>query len=181
MEKYKISFLTKTALLVIALTQFNLASAQENTNIQKRNYFWERVQFGGGLGLGFGNNFTNITVAPSAIYNFNQYFSSGLGLQYSYVKQKNFYQSNIYGGSIITLFNPIEEIQLSVELEELRVNTSYESFYGGDTENFWNTALFLGAGYRTQNVTIGARYNVLFKENQGVYANAFIPFIRVYF
>jgi hypothetical protein len=48
-------------------------------------------------------------------------------------------------------------------------------------ENFWNTGLFLGAGYRTQNVTIGARYNVLFDKDRNVYGDAFMPFVRVYF
>jgi hypothetical protein len=29
--------------------------------------------------------------------------------------------------SVLTLINPIEEIQLSVELEQIRVNTSYDA------------------------------------------------------
>ena len=120
-------------------------------------------------------------VAPSGIYNFNQYVSAGLGLQYSYVKDKGFYQSNIYGGSIIGLFNPIPEIQLSTELEQLRVNTDFETYNGTVTDNFWNTALFLGAGYRTNNITIGLRYNVLHKNNEGVYVDALMPFLRIYF
>lgn len=181
MKKFKISFLTKLFLLVVFLLHTSNGFSQEDESVKTKSVFWERVQFGGGLGLGFGTGFTNISVAPSAIYNFNEYFATGLGVQYSYVKQRNFYQSNIYGGSVIALFNPIEQIQLSTELEQLRVNTSYDSFYGGITDDFWNTALFLGAGYRTQNVTLGVRYNVLYKENQGVYANAFIPFVRVFF
>lgn len=181
MKKKKQVFLTFSFVLMFFITLESKVNAQENEAIKSKSIFWERVQFGGGLGLGFGNGYTNIIVAPSAIYNFNEYVAAGLGIQYSYVNQKGFYQSNIYGGSIIALFNPIEVIQLSTEIEQLRVNTSYDAFYGGDTDNFWNTALFLGAGYRTQNVTLGLRYNVLYKENQGVYANAFIPFIRVFF
>jgi hypothetical protein len=41
--------------------------------------------------------------------------------------------------------------------------------------------LFLGAGYNTGNVVLGVRYNVLFNENDYVYSDAFMPFIRVYF
>ena len=159
---------------------FNV-KAQSLEETQIKSNFWDKVQIGGGLGLGIGNNYTNITVAPSAIYNFNNYFSAGLGLQYSYVKQKNYYQSNIYGGSVLALFNPIREIQLSAELEQLRVNSKFEDIYGNYSHDFWNTALFLGAGYRTNNVTLGVRYNVLHKDDQGVYVNAFMPFIRVYF
>lgn len=181
MKKNLTIYLTKFLVFTFLLTYSLKGNTQENEEVKAKSPFWEKVQIGGGLGLGFGNNFTNITVAPSAIYNFNEYVSAGVGLQYSYVNQKNFYNSNIYGGSLIALFNPIEQLQISTELEQLRVNTSFSSFYGGATDNFWNTALFLGAGYRTNNVTIGIRYNVLYQENQGVYADPFIPFIRVYF
>ncbi|MGV9004135.1 hypothetical protein [Flavobacterium sp.] len=153
--------------------------SQNNDAFQSKNQFWDKVQFGGGLGLGIGNGFTNIAVAPSAIYNFNQYVAAGVGLQYSYLKQKNLFSSQMYGASIIGLVNPLPEVQLSVELEELRVNVSYENINVED--DFWNTGLFLGAGYRAQNITIGARYNVLFNKDKNVYGDAFMPFVRVYF
>lgn len=181
MKKNLTIYLTKFLIFTLLITSSLKVNAQDYEEVSTKNPFWEKVQIGGGLGLGFGSNFTNITIAPSAIYNINEYVSAGVGLQYSYVNQKGFYKSNIYGGSLIALINPIQQIQVSVELEQLRVNTSFNSTFGGVTDNFWNTALFLGAGYRTNNVTIGIRYNVLYKENQGVYADPFIPFIRVYF
>jgi len=165
---------------ILFFISFNIGGfAQNLTQNKSKSDFWNRVQFGGGLGLGLGSEFTNISVAPSAIYNINEYFSAGLSLQYSYLKQKNTYSSSQYGGSVIALINPIEEIQLSVELEQLRVNVSYDNFNVSD--NFWNTGLFLGAGYRVDNFTIGARYNVLFNEDKDVYGDALIPFVRVYF
>lgn len=154
-------------------------SAQQTPHNELKSNFWNKVQFGGGLGLGFGSGYTNISVAPSAIYNVNEYFSAGLGVQYNYLKQKDFYSSSQYGASIIGLVNPIPEIQLSVELEELRVNFKFDD--GSVSNDFWNTGLFLGAGYRAENVTIGARYNVLFNEDKGVYGDALMPFVRVYF
>ena len=123
--------------------------AQEQSNTPNgQNDFWRNVQFGGGVGLGFGSGYTNISVAPSAIYNFNKYVALGLGAQYTYIKQRNSYASHLYGGSIIGLFNPIKEIQLSAELEQLRgtVNTIGSN---SSSMDFWNTGLFLGAGYRT--------------------------------
>jgi len=155
--------------------------AQENTQIKTKSDFWKHIQFGGGLGLGFGNGYADIMVAPSAIYNFNSYFSAGLGAQYNYVKQRNFYSANMYGGSLIALFHPIEELQISSELEQLRVNRTFEDSFGSEKQDFWNTALFLGAGYRNQNVTIGIRYNVLHKDRDNIYAEAFMPFVRIYF
>jgi hypothetical protein len=168
----------KTYMLIFVLSFFQTVISQDNIS---KSLFWENVQFGGGLGLGFGNGFTNISVAPSAIYNFNEYVSAGLGVQYSYISQKNIYSSNLFGGSILTLINPIPEIQISGELEQLRVNSTFKGTSGGFNDSFWNTALFFGAGYRTNNVTIGARYNVLHKDNQGVYTTALQPFVRVYF
>lgn len=155
--------------------------AQNIAQNKIKSDFWNHVQFGGGLGLGFGNGYADVMVAPSAIYNFNSYVSAGLGVQYNYVKQRDFYQANMYGGIIVALFNPIEVLQISTELEQLRVNRTFEDFYGSATQDFWNTALFVGAGYRNENVTIGIRYNILHKDRDNIYAQAFIPFVRIYF
>jgi hypothetical protein len=86
----------------------------------------------------------------------------------------------MYGGSIITLFNPIEQIQVSAELEELNVNVSYNNS-AINSNDFWNTALFLGAGYRMENVTIGARYNVLFNDRQKMYMEVLGCLLLEYF
>jgi hypothetical protein len=47
-----------------------------------------------------GSGYTDISIAPSAIYNFNQYFAMGVGA--IQLDQRNFYNSNLYGGNIIT-------------------------------------------------------------------------------
>ena len=156
----------------------------QNSNTGMQSDFWKKVQIGGGLGLNFGSGFTDVTVAPSAIYNFNEYVAAGVGLQGSYVRVRNNYESYIYGGSLIGIFNPFEQIQVSAELEQLRVNTNfYESGFlaKDENDNFWNTALYLGLGYRTENVTVGIRYNVLYNANKSVYSEPFMPFVRVYF
>lgn len=155
--------------------------AQESQEINTKSDFLNHIQFGGGLGLGVGNGYADIMVAPSAIYNFNNYVSAGLGIQYNYVKQRDFYKANMYGGSIIALFNPLEEIQISTELEQLRINRTFNDALGNDTQDFWNTALFIGAGYRNENITMGIRYNVLHKDRDNIYAEAFMPFVRIYF
>lgn len=142
--------------------------------------FWDRVQYGGGFGLNFGSNYFALNVAPSAIYNFNEYFALGPGLSYSYIKNGTF-KTSITGGSVIALFNPLSQIQLSAELEELYVSQIQELDGGNRNRDFWNTALFLGAGYRSGPMTFGARYNLLFDDTNGIYASAIQPFIRVYF
>lgn len=191
----KINRLRYQILLSMAFVVLGFSNMQGQINPPKaKSEFWQKVQFGGGLGLSFGSNYTNISVAPGAIYNVNEYFSVGLGVQYSYIDQKARvygsnqtlqYTSNLYGGSVVALFNPIRAIQLSAEIEQLRVNTERKIVTNAIVENvnddFWNTALFLGAGFRTGNVTIGARYNLLFDKNKNVYSEPFMPFVRVYF
>ena len=172
-------YIGSIATFFYAETSFSQESAPMTGN--QKSEFWSKVRFGGGLGLSLGNNFTDITVAPGAIYDFNQYISLGFGLQGSYVRQKNVFESYIYGATMIVLGNPIPEIQLSAELEQLRVNTSYGNSFNSAKDNFWNTGLFLGAGYQTNNVTIGLRYNVLHNDNRNVYSEAWMPFVRVYF
>ncbi|WP_413999909.1 hypothetical protein ACMDB5_04955 [Flavobacterium sp. W1B] len=166
-------------LVIISLISNNLLAQQQQNMSNSRNEFWRNVQFGGGVGLSLGTGYTNISIAPSAIYNFNEYVALGLGAQYTYIKQRNYYASNLYGGSLIALFNPIQEIQLSAELEELRVNVNLNGS-NSNSQDYWNTGLFLGAGYRTGNVTMGARYNVL-NDTNNIYGSAFMPFVRFYF
>lgn len=151
-------------------------SAQENTTS-----FWDHVRFGGGVGLSFGDGFFSGTLAPSAIYDVNDQLSMGVGLNGTYNSLKNTYNSTIIGGSLLTLFNVIPEIQLSAEFEELNVTRNFESDLNIEDQNYWYPALFLGGGYRTQNITIGIRYDVLYDEAKSVYANAWAPFFRVYF
>ena len=174
---------TKFVFILVALFFYENVIAQYQTTPQAKNPFWERVQFGGGLGLSFGSGYTDISIAPSAIYNVNSYLAVGLGLQGSYVSSKGYYDSGIYGASLLTYINPIPQIQLSINLNESYVNNHYDTYYGQNayTDQFWNTALFLGAGYRTGNVTIGLAYNVLFDENDNVYGDALTPFVRAYF
>lgn len=168
--------------LFIFLLNSNSINAQDTTTPKPENNFWNKVQFGGGLGLGIGSGYTDITVAPSAIYNFNEHFSLGTGLQGSFISQKDIFKSTVVGVNVIGLFNPIEQVQLSLEVEEVNVSTKFQSVTNTTLKNnFWNTGLFIGAGYRTNNVTIGARYNLLFDKDKSVYSDALMPFVRVYF
>ena len=157
------------------------AIAQENIEKQKSE-FWKHVQFGGGIGLSFGDGFFSGSLAPSGIYQLNNEVALGLGLNVSYNTQKNIYKSTILGGSIIGLYSPIQEIQLSGEFEQLHVSRNFDEGFVTNLEtNYWSPAFFVGAGYRAQNVTIGIRYDLLYKSDKSVYAQAWVPFIRVYF
>lgn len=143
--------------------------------------FWKHVRFGGSIGLSFGDGFFSGTLAPSAIYEFNEQFALGVGLNGTYNSLKNNYKSTIFGGSIIGLFNPIQELQVSAEFEQLNVSRKWEDNLGIEDQNYWYPALFVGLGYRNENFTVGIRYDLLYDENKSIYADAFMPFVRVYF
>ncbi len=176
-------FFFKKIIVFFVFTCFIMTStiAQENTEKQKSE-FWKHVRFGGGIGLSFGDGFFSGTLAPSGIYQINNQVALGLGLNASFNKQKNIYKSTILGGSLIGLYNPIQEIQLSGEFEQLHVSRNFDEGFISDLDtNYWSPALFVGAGYRAQNVTIGMRYDLLYSQKNSVYAQAWVPFIRVYF
>lgn len=140
--------------------------------------FWKNVQFGGGIGLNFSSGYTDVFIAPSAIYNLNATVALGAGLNFNYVASKNYYSSFVYGISTLVLVNPIPEIQLSIGLNQSRVNYQEEGF-SNYSEDYWDTSLIVGAGYRTGNVTIGVGYNLL--QNDRYDTEPFVPFVRAYF
>jgi len=165
----------------IILSTFLVVSIFKIQAQEQKSLFWSNVHIGGGIGLSFGSNFFSGSIAPSAIYDLNEKFSVGISLNGTYSSEKNVYKAYIVGGSILGLFNPLPQLQLSVEFEELHVTRQFENRLFIEDDNYWTPALFIGAGYRNGNFTIGVRYNVLFNEEDNVYGVAFAPFVRVYF
>jgi len=180
--------LLKTFFYILIFLNSVVVFSQQDSIAKNKSIFWQKVQFGGGVGLAAGNGFTNISLSPTGYYNVNKMFAVGVGLTGSYVAQQqnpsNFnsigYKSTIFGGSLIGIVNPIQEVQLSAEVEQLKVNRNFDGDYLID-DAFWNTALFLGGGYRSQNVTFGVKYNVLYKANNHIYPQAWVPFVRIMF
>ena len=142
--------------------------------------FWNKVRYGGGLGLGFGNNNFNLAVSPSAIYQANPQFATGLSLNLNYSKIGDA-KLLAYGASIMNFYNPWPFLQVSAEYEQWRVNLD-QNFNGINVEdNYWYPALFLGLGYTQRNVTFGIRYDVLYDAGRSLYADPWMPFVRFYF
>jgi len=153
----------------------------QNTINSNSNEFWNHVRFGGGIGLSFGDGFFSGTLAPSAVYQINPIAALGVGLSGTYNTSRDFYKSAILGGSLIGLINPIREVQLSAEFEELNVSRNWDSRTGLEDENYWYPALFLGVGYSNGPVTLGIRYDVLYDDYKSIYSDPWVPFVRVYF
>ena len=71
----------------IAITiKFMFLTILTVTGQENNDKFWDNVIYGGGFNVGFGSDFTTITISPSAIYNFSDVFSSGVSLSYLYSK-----------------------------------------------------------------------------------------------
>lgn len=84
-------------------------------------------------------------------------------------------------GSFIFLYHPISQIQLSIEPEETSVAYNFlANSQRRETQQFFQEVLFVGAGFRTGNISIDGRYNVLHTDTN-IYGTAFLPFFRIYF
>ena len=143
---------------------------------KKKSDFWEHVRFGGSFGLNFGNNFTTLGLTPSAIYDFNDTFSLGGSVGYTYSKNGDF-KSNVFTGSILSIYSPFPKFELSGEFEQLFVNQKF----GNIKDNYNYPALYVGLAYRTRNISIGGRFDLLYDENKSIYGSPFTPVFRVFF
>ncbi len=164
---------------VLQIGFMTILTAQETTD---KPSFWENVRFGGNLGLDFSNNSTSIIIGPSAVYQFNNQFSAGAGINFGYAsfKRTDTRQTN-YGGRLIALYNPTRQFQLSGEFEHTFVNNSTE-FQGRKIKTSFSVpALHLGAGYRLGNIAAGVRYDVLYNKDKRLYASPWSPYVQVYF
>ena len=63
---------------------FCQAQEKNDTNTTKKNIFWEKVSYGGGIGLDFTSDAFSINLSPSAIYNVNTIFSTGASVNFGY-------------------------------------------------------------------------------------------------
>lgn len=154
----------------------------EQPDIKEKSEFWNKVRFGGGLGLDFSSNRTSVNVSPSAIYQANNKFSTGAGINFGYSSFKiNDTKQFNYGLSLINLYNPINGLQLSGELEYTFVNESFKENGEKFTRDFNFPSLFIGAGYNIGNFSAGLRYDLLFNEDKSIYSSALVPFARVFF
>ena len=165
----------KNSLLIIILLLIVTSNYAQEEEKKQKSEFWKHVQFGGGITLNFSNNASAFGLSPSAIYNFNDKFSTGLSVSYLHTKYKGLSDAyNSYGGSVLALYKPIEFIQVSGEYEQTYVT------YNSLSREI--PAFFLGAGYTYgKNIAVGLRYDVLYDEVKSLYPSALTPFVRVYF
>lgn len=170
------SFKKQFFVITLLLSSVSVFSQQKYSS----SFSLDQIRYGGRVSLELSNTITSFTFAPTAIYQFSDVFGAGAAVSFGYTKFKNL-DSRLYnyGASILGIYTPFQQVQLSVELEQVFVNQKYDAFYSDNKYNY--QALFLGAGYRMKNVVVGVRYDVLYNEDKNLYASPYAPFIQVFF
>lgn len=154
--------------------------------------FGQRLVFGGGLGLQFGDQ-TMIDIEPIIGYKITPQLIGGIGVKYIYYNTKYYYyysngtsqlveySTNIYGGSVFGRYYFIENVFGHVEYEVLSLEVP-DDFNYGEYVRTNITSFLVGGGYSQalgENASIGISvlYN-LTEDNYSPYSN---PIIRIGF
>ena len=121
----------------------------------------KKFSFYGGFGLSFSTGYTYISLQPGVIYHLHPKFKLGAGVQYTYLKSNKSYYGvnykyNIFGFNTLVLYNPINELEVSAEYEDLYVKQNYNDIQ----KNFWSPALFGGLAYRYGPVAAGFKFRM---------------------
>lgn len=161
---------------VQAFSQTTTVVVEDSTEVAVK-----RLKFGCGFGLNFVGG-TNVFVAPNLIYDVSNKVSLGGGLQGSYTGIKDVQNTTTFGFNIISQYRPVRLVTTLLEFTQLRVTTKTENLTENITDRFWDSALFVGAGLNvTNNISIGAKVNLLYDSDETVYTSAVIPFVNITF
>jgi len=175
----KISFVLLSAFFALnAFGQFQPVAPTEPTSINEKTPFRDRLFFGGGLGLQFGD-ITIIDVSPLVGVNITDALRGGIGFTYWYFEDSRpgiEFNTTILGGRSFAQHDIYENIFAHLELELLNGEFALQS------ETRTITSIFIGGGYRAM---IGERsfFNalLLYNINDSVYSPYQNPVIRVGF
>lgn len=162
------------------------AFSQKNFEEGTDPSFWERVYFGGNMGLQLGD-YTAISLSPIAGYMFTNRFSAGLGVTYQYLNIKDIdYSTNTYGGRVFGRYNITETIFLHSEYESINYEYPIVNTQTGEITSIrnWIPGLFIGGGFfqpigRSAGFNITALYNLLYDDLKSPYNSPFV--VRVGF
>lgn len=135
------------------------------------------------LGVGFGLNFvggTSISLSPNLTYHLTDKFAFGGGLLFNYTAIKNLQKTTTFGANILANYYPIPKLLTTVEFAEMHVDR--KNLITAVDDDFWDSALFVGAGYQiTSKISVGGKYNLIYKKDKSVYSSPFVPFVNINF
>jgi hypothetical protein len=140
-----------------------------------------KLKFGCGVGANFVGG-TNLSLSPNLTYQVSKSISLGGGLQASYSALKNIQNTTSFGLNLLGNYNPIKKITTVLEFAQINSKISNETGPSAVTRSFWESVLFVGAGLNiTPKISLGAKYNMLYKEEKSVYTSAIVPFVNIGF
>jgi len=147
--------------LLNLITASIFAQTEEDQSV-KDLQFNQRLVFGGGFGMQFGN-VTLLDLSPSIGYRVTDQLTLGTGISYKYNHIKDYtldlnsgkwydYNSNVFGGSIWSRYYLLQNFFAHAEIEQLRINYKYTSFSSTTPTNIKSgvdvTSVLVGGGYR---------------------------------
>jgi len=186
----------KTKILFIIL--FNLLTVlgftqREEDPAVKDLQFNQRLVYGGGFGMQFGN-VTLLDFSPSVGYRVSDQLTLGTGISYKYNHIDQYtldlnsgrwydYNSNVYGGSVWGQYYILKNIFAHAEIEQLRIDYRFTSVSSTEPTMVKDgvdvTSVLVGGGYRQP---LGGRvfFNilVLFNLNETDFSPYNNPIIR---
>ena len=126
---------------LLALVQISHAQdeRQDAPPEPKQGFDKSKLFIGGNFGLSFSSYYTLINVSPQLGYRFNDYFAAGVGVNFIYSSQKDYYTNGAtysktnYGVTGLNIFGRVYPIrQLFVQLQpELNYTWGKQKYYDG--------------------------------------------------
>lgn len=141
--QHKILFVFLLIFPFVSFSQYTIDDEEDES-------FWDRVYFGGGLGLQFGN-YTLVDVSPRIGYKITDEWSIGLSSKYQYIRIKTNnadFETNTYGGGVFSSYFFADNLFAHAEYE---VMNGKWAFY---RDRFNLESLLVGGGYK---VDLGGR------------------------
>lgn len=171
----------KRILTLIVLSISVLVLAQQNEmNTEKPN----KWRFGGGLGLGFGNNgYFGFAISPFVGYEIIPQLEGGFTVGYQYSKWSDSKQNLFNAGPYLNYY-PIPSLFARAHYEYYTGTNEIEYEFEADNfkYNFNESALWLGGGYRTTGkvqLYAGLMYNVLYDKSSSLFSTGLRPILGV--
>ena len=146
---------------------------------KEKGSFWDNVYYTGGGTFNVSNQVTQIGASPTLGYNFNQFFSVGLGLSYQYLDYRQLdFDTHAFGTRSFLRGRLPNNILISAEYEGLSLETNTTG------EREWRQAFLAGGGYSARlgnnlSINILMLYNLNFGQNDALYADEFVPRVDV--
>ena len=120
---------------------YGVPSAESKPKKEKSE-FAERLFFGGGLGLAFGD-YLVVNVNPQVGYRLNDWLGAGVGVDYNYIGN-SIYKFQTFGPTLFTRAKAWEKVLGQVELTQVFVSEQFE----GQTYKYNFPACLAGIGYQ---------------------------------